>query len=314
MALLRSYRRAAVELGRAQAQGRAEPGGRARLLELRSRFTASRVRRSLPSALRGALASFPGHVYELRWHILVAAGLFWLAAGFGWVAVTLDPWAASWLLPASVHEGILARLADGQHWLEEVDVSAAPALSGSLLAHNVEAAVEAVALGILAGLGAVAAMVENGAFLGAVAGLVHARGMDRVLWAFVAPHGVLEFPAVWLAGAAGLALGEALVIPGPGGRGAALRRAASHAGPVAVALVPLLGLAALVEGFFSPVPKPDWASFGFAALLGASLLAYLGSAWWAPSRRPPASTTRAPAELQSRAARRRSWSRASAAQ
>ncbi len=50
-------------------------------------------------------------------------------------------------------------------------------------------------------------------------------------------------------------------------------------GPVAVALVPLLVLAAIVEGFVSPIPKPDVVSFGLALVLGAGLLAYLSLGW-----------------------------------
>ncbi len=266
--------------GRARAAGdpRAE-ALEARVLELRGQLTGSGWRHSSKALLQGALLGFPAHVHALRWHVALAAACFFAAALFGWIATTRDPTAATWLLPDTVHDGVLARLADGRHWLEQVDTAGAPALSGSLLVHNVEAAMQALALGVFGGIGAVVAMVENGVFLGSVAGLVHSRGLDRVLWAFIAPHGVLEFPAVWLAGGAGLALGEAVLLPGAQGRGAALRRAASHAGPVAVALVPLLLLAAIVEGFVSPIPKPDVVSYGIALLLGLGLLGYLSLGW-----------------------------------
>jgi uncharacterized membrane protein SpoIIM required for sporulation len=280
IALLREYRRSAVLAGRARAAG--EPGAELlerRVLELRGRLTGAGWRRSLRVLLWNAVRDFPRHVHALRWHVALAAGCFFLAAAFGWLASTRDPTAATWLLPDAVHDSVLMRLADGRHWLEQVDISGAPALSGSLLVHNIEAAMQALALGVFGGVGAVVAMIENGVFLGAVAGLVHAQGMDRVLWAFIAPHGVLEFPAVWLAGGAGLALGEAVLLPGPLGRAAALRRAASHVGPVGVALVPLLALAALVEGFVSPIPKPDFVSFLLAAALGAGLVAYLATGW-----------------------------------
>ncbi len=281
--LVREYRRLAVLAGRAR--GRGDPRAdrlEAGVLELRGRLTSAGWRRSLLRSLWDAVRSFPVHVHALRWHVALAALCFFGAAVFGWIATTRDPTAATWLLPDAVHDGVLARLADGQHWLEQVDLAGAPALSGSMLVHNVEAAMQALALGVFGGIGAVVAMIENGVFLGSVAGLVHSRGLDRVLWAFIAPHGVLEFPAVWLAGGAGLALGQAVLVPGPGGRGAALRKAASHAGPVGVALVPLLVLAALLEGFFSPIPKPDIVSFGLAFILAVGLVGYLATGWRRP--------------------------------
>jgi len=286
LALVREYRRLAALAGRARAVG--DPSAdqlEVAVLELRGQLTGAGWKRTLTQAVWVAVRGFPDHVHALRWHVALACGCFFAAAAFGWVATTRDPTAATWLLPDAVHDGVLSRLADGQHWLEQVDMAGAPALSGSLLVHNVEAAMQALALGVFAGIGAVVAMIENGVFLGAVAGLVHTRGLDRVLWAFIAPHGVLEFPAVWLAGGAGLALGEAVLLPGAAGRGAALRRAASHAGPVAVALVPLLVLAAIIEGFVSPIPKPDVLSFGLALVLAVGLAAYLSLGWRRPQAR-----------------------------
>lgn len=285
IAQVKDYRRLAVQAGRARAAGAPEAEQfEARVMVLRGALSGAGWRRSPIRALGDAVTGFPVHVYALRWHVALAALCFFCAATFGWVATVLDPTAATWLLPDEIRDGVLARLADGQHWLEQVDISGAPALSGSLLVHNVEAAMQALALGVFGGIGAVTAMIENGVFLGSVAGLVHNRGLDRVLWAFIAPHGVLEFPAVWLAGGAGLALGQAVILPGAHGRGAALRRAASHAGPVGVALIPLLLLAAVIEGFVSPIPKPDIVSFGLALCLGSGLLGYLATGWRSKGR------------------------------
>ncbi|MFH1467711.1 MAG: stage II sporulation protein M [Pseudomonadota bacterium] len=303
--LVREVRRLGVEVARARGRGEARPGQEARLAELRARLLAPGRPRAPWRVAWGAVLAFPGHVHALRRHVGLAALCFWAAVVLGFAAVALDPLAATWLLPDAVRESVIARLADGNAWLEQVGVAGAPALSGSLLVRNVEAAMEALAFGVLAGVGAVVAMVRNGVFLGAVAGLVHAQGLDRVLWAFVAPHGVLELPAVWLAGGAGLALGEAVLLPGPRGRAASLRAAAQHAGPVGVALIPLLSAAALIEGFVSPIPKPDAVSFGIAGLLALGLGAYLATGWRSDPARTPASSTAAPAARQRSMAWRR---------
>jgi uncharacterized membrane protein SpoIIM required for sporulation len=39
-------------------------------------------------------------------------------------------------------------------------------------------------------------------------------GMSLQLWSFVAPHGVLELPAIFIAGGAGLRIAQGLLFPG----------------------------------------------------------------------------------------------------
>ncbi len=308
---LRSYRRAVLRFARAQADDDAQaPALEAQALALRASFTQATRPRGLLGGLGRALRRLPGHVWALKRQVSVCGIVYLAAALFGALAVTYDPLAAHWLLPPSVYDGILARVSHSETWLQG-EASLAPGLSGSLLAHNVEAALQAIAFGILWGAGAVLAMVKNGVFLGAVAGLAHARDMDFALWTFIAPHGVLELPAVWLAGGAGLALGEAMLLSAPQGRSQALRQAASHVGPVALGLVPLLAAAALIEGFYSPLPKPAWLSIGSAALLASALLAYL--VMGRRSRSAARSTTLAPLRDHSRSASRRSSTSARAA-
>ena len=44
--------------------------------------------------------------------------------------------------------------------------------------------------------------------------------MSLSLWSFVAPHGVLELPAIFIAGGAGLVLAQGTARAGHAGRGA----------------------------------------------------------------------------------------------
>ena len=50
--------------------------------------------------------------------------------------------------------------------------------------------------------------------------MCHRAGMSLALWSFVAPHGTLELPAIFIAGGAGLILGHGLVVRRLIGRGA----------------------------------------------------------------------------------------------
>ena len=72
------------------------------------------------------------------------------------------------------------------------------------------------------------------AFLIGVIGMACAlAGMSVPLWSFVAPHGALELPAIFIAGGAGLRLGQGVLFPGflpRTARGRSRRRRGAEAG------------------------------------------------------------------------------------
>ena len=57
-------------------------------------------------------------------------------------------------------------------------------------------------------------MIFNGMLIGVVAVACHRAGLSLSLWSFVAPHGALELPAIFIAGGAGLLLAKGLLAPG----------------------------------------------------------------------------------------------------
>jgi uncharacterized membrane protein SpoIIM required for sporulation len=73
-------------------------------------------------------------------------------------------------------------------------------------------------------------------------------------WAFVFPHGALELPAIFFAGAAGLLLGRGILFPGKYLRVEAIKYYSSLAAQLVFGIVPLLIVAGIIEGFFSPNP------------------------------------------------------------
>jgi uncharacterized membrane protein SpoIIM required for sporulation len=112
--------------------------------------------------------------------------------------------------------------------------------------------------------------------------------MALQLWSFVAPHGVLELPAIFIAGAAGLEIARGLLFPGMLPRKASLAEAGGRASKLLLGTIPLLVVAGLVEGFFSPSNAPYQLKFLLAAVLFAALVAYLNT-----SRLPREQTVRA---------------------
>ncbi len=151
---------------------------------------------------------------------------------------------AGWTL-AGPYEGLVAasieaRLADHS------PLSAAVTFA----ANNTAVAVGSAASGLAFGVPSVVALLFNGTLFGVLARLEVA---PAVLAAFVAPHGLVEIPALLVAGALGLSLGGTgwRALTGDAGRtdvAAALERAFW----VLVGVALMLAVAGAVEGLFSP--------------------------------------------------------------
>src|SRR5262249_55660579 len=87
---------------------------------------------------------------------------------------------------------------------------------------NISVAFAAFAFGITAGIGTVWMMLLNGLMMGVVGVACWREGMSLPLWSFVAAHGVIELPAIFIAGGAGLGIARGLLFPGVLSRGSAL--------------------------------------------------------------------------------------------
>ena len=160
-----------------------------------------------------------------------------------------DPGAAAGLVPGEFRSVTEPRV-EGEGLGLSADEEAA--FSASVMTNNIRVSLLAFAAGILAGLGTAAVLIINGVLLGTVAGLAIGAGNGRPFVELVAAHGVLELSCIVVAGAAGLRLGWALVEPGPGSRGDALRREARPALALVLGTAPWLVVAGLVEGYLTP--------------------------------------------------------------
>jgi uncharacterized membrane protein SpoIIM required for sporulation len=133
--------------------------------------------------------------------------------------------------------------------------------------------------GVFAGVGSLLLLAFNGLSIGTVAGHFANVGVLRYLLEFIVGHGALELFAVWIAGAAGLLLGQAIVAPGELTRGDALVLAGRVAVRMIGAAVVCLLVAGTIEGFISASPGGIGVR---VAASGGSLLflaAYLLSGW-----------------------------------
>ena len=167
-----------------------------------------------------------------------------------------------------------------QMWTESI-TSMAPAASSGIMTNNLGVTFATFALGVTAGLGTLYMIGWNGVLIGVIGTACAHAGMSAKLWSFVAPHGSLELPSIILAGAAGLRLARGLVAPGFDSRRHALALAGAESVRLLAGTVPLLVIAGLLEGFFSPSASPLWMKFSLGAVLFALLIAWLTSGAYA---------------------------------
>lgn len=227
----------------------------------------SRLRRFVRSG-------FPRAFRRLLPHFLVAAALFIIPGILVGLVAGWNPTAAQQLLPPQVQD--LAPMIEEQELWTDIPVSERPYASAFIMRNNIQVIFLAFAGGVLLGLFTLYILVLNGTLIGGVTGLTAHYGVGFDLWTFVIGHGVIELSVIFMAGGAGLALGWALIHPGPFSRRDALGQAARLSVRIIIGAVPLLVIAGIIEGFISPNETIPWFMKWLVGLItGVVLYGYL---------------------------------------
>ncbi|MCH4904273.1 stage II sporulation protein M [Cylindrospermopsis raciborskii CHAB3438] len=193
---------------------------------------------------------FPAIVQQTFPYIIAATGLFILGMLVGWWYSWQDPKFMSLLIP----ESLISQVRDqGELWMGSI-VGIEPLASSNIMVNNISVSFSAVAGGITGGIFTIYILVFNGLLIGSIATLVAENNLAYPFWAFVFPHGALELPAIFFAGGAGLLLGRGILFPGKYLRLEAIKYYSSLAAQLVFGIVPLLIIAGIIEGFFSPNP------------------------------------------------------------
>lgn len=172
-------------------------------------------------------------------------------------------------------------------WTHSV-VAIKPAAASGIMTNNMTVSFLAFVFGITAGLGGITwvlfnvplpdtitLLFLNGLQIGVVGVGCWFHGMSLSLWSFVAPHGVLELPAIFIAGGAGLMVAKAILFPGLLSRRDSLSRTGAEAVKLLVGTIPILIIAGTIEGFISPSGiRPAW-KFTLAAAVATIFFSYL---------------------------------------
>jgi len=247
----------------------------------------------LKSVLDFVARDFPATVRRESGPILLAVTLFVGSSLVGGMAYLADPeWGQLVAQQPELKqiEQSLEREPTGLASAIEEDMM--PAASAFIISNNVRVSIVAAAGGILFGLGTLLALVYNGFFLGVVAVMFLSRGGEYQLYFFsgVLPHGVLELPAICIAGGIGFLLARGLLVPGRLSRGDAIRRESKNAMKLLGGVILTLVLAGLIEGFITPL-RAEWVppavKIALAFLLFIAFMLYLTRAGYRPEESEP---------------------------
>lgn len=166
---------------------------------------------------------------------------------------------------------MLATIERHEMWTHSI-VSMKPQASSQILTNNISVSFMAFVGGMTAGVFTLYLMFFNGLMIGVLGTACSQAHMAVDLFSFVASHGALELPSIFIAGGAGLRLAAGLLFPGVLSRRDSLALGARESIRLLAGVVPLLFVAGILEAFLSPSGLPAAAKFA----IGAALLCLLG--------------------------------------
>jgi uncharacterized membrane protein SpoIIM required for sporulation len=212
-------------------------------------------------------------IFRETFPLVLLSALVFVAGGLAGAVVTLhDPGFAHQILGPQMTETIEKR----EMWTHSI-LAIKPMAASGIMTNNITVGFAMFAAGITAGLGTLWMLLTNGLQIGVLAVATARAGMALQLWDFVAAHGALELPAIFIAAGAGLEIARGLLFPGMMARKDSLREAGNRATKLLLGTIPLLVVAGVIEAYVSPVKIATPLKFLLSAALFTALALYLSS-------------------------------------
>jgi uncharacterized membrane protein SpoIIM required for sporulation len=229
------------------------------------------------SSSRGAVtfyrSVFPAVFRKNLNYVAFAAVLFAAGAAAGFLVSLADPSFQRFFLGPAMSNTIDHR----EMWTHSI-VAVKPLAASGILTNNLTVAFATFAFSITAGIGTIYLLLTNGLLMGVISAACWHAGMSLQLWEFVAPHGVLELPAIFIAGGAGFLIARGLLFPGSLPRRDALVFYGGQGVRLVLGVIPVLVVAGIVEGFISPSPFPAAVKFVVSGTMAILFFLYLSHA------------------------------------
>ena len=223
--------------------------------------------------------TFRKHIAAFTLSVALTIG----GTAFGAAAIAFDHDAKSVLMPFSnLNEDPAARVKREESEKGDRLKGVKSTFAASLMTHNIKVGLLTFALGVTWGVGSIILLFYNGVTLGAVAVDYINAGQTQFLCGWLLPHGVIEIPAILVAGQAAFVLASALIGFRDATRRSQRLRACTNdiltlAGGAAVMLV----WAGIIESFFSQYHAPVLPyslKIAFGLIEFAALCVFLGRA------------------------------------
>lgn len=219
----------------------------------------------------------PATVQELKPFTVGVWLLFALSTAAGWWLVHTWPT----LVDLVASPDMIQHVRRGELWTEGIlNVTPSSVLSVRIFTNNIAVTIFACVAGIFYGLGTFYVIATNGLMLGGAFAFTRAYGLDGDLLKFIFAHGTVELSMICLGGAAGIALGESLIRPKLLSRRDSLQQCTARIARLFAALIPLLVVCGLIEGFVSPVSSIGWPVRLVIGLANLALMLAVLSGWF----------------------------------
>src|SRR6185437_10519064 len=193
---------------------------------------------------------------------------------FGGLAIAFDPGSKPVLMPfPHLLQDPAKRVAEEENSTYDRLQGHKTSFSAELMAHNTKVSILTLSLGMTWGIGTIIMLFYNGVILGAVAVDYIRAGQTKFLLGWLMPHGVIEIPAILIAGQAGFLLAVALI-----GRNrrvsfrTRLREVSGDVSTLIFGVALMLIWAGFIESFLSQyhepvIPYEAKIAFGFVELV-----------------------------------------------
>jgi uncharacterized membrane protein SpoIIM required for sporulation len=181
-----------------------------------------------------------------------------VGCAFGGFAIAFDPDSKPVLMPfPHLQQDPAKRVAQEEKASSDRLAGYKTSFSAQLMTHNTQVSIFTMALGVTWGVGTILMLFYNGVILGSVAVDYIRAGQTKFLLGWLMPHGVVEIPAILIAGQAGLVLALALI--GWGKRTplrARLRAVTGDLTTLIFGVAVMLVWAGFIEAFLSQYHEP----------------------------------------------------------
>ncbi|PYP93309.1 MAG: hypothetical protein DMG65_01350 [Candidatus Angelobacter sp. Gp1-AA117] len=217
-------------------------------------------------------------IFRQHLPLVTAAFLIFVVSALAGMLVSITHPA---FLQSVIPPHIMDKIDRHQMWTDSI-VNIKPAVASGLMTHNMAVTFLCFASGITAGIFTLYMVIVNGLLLGVIGTACWLHSMSLPFWSFVAPHGVVEIPSIFIGGGAGFRIAQGMLFPGFLSRRDSLTVAGREAVRLMVGIIPMLIVAGTFEAFVSPSGIPARWKFTVAAVVATICYGYL----LAPLRSP----------------------------